>query len=93
MDTFSVLGAEAPNCIPQMPSTPHLEAAMQEWKKRWPQTSSVMGTHFQPKYAIKQGLEGQAWCARRLSPPHEKSWSLEDERFVSDSHLKHCLKP
>ena len=92
MDTFFVLGAEAPNCIPQMPSTPHLKASMKEWRKGWPQSSSVMGTQFQPNYEIKQGLERQAWCARRLSPPRGKSWSLGAERRVPDSRLKHHLK-
>ncbi|TKC41357.1 hypothetical protein EI555_015573, partial [Monodon monoceros] len=49
MDTFSELGAEAPNCIPQIPSTPHFKASVQDKKKDWPQTNSVSGTHFQPK--------------------------------------------
>lgn len=48
-DTFSELGAEAPNCIPQIPSTPHFKASVQDKKKEWPQTNSVSGTHFQPK--------------------------------------------
>lgn len=36
MDTFFVLDVEAPDCIPQMPSTPHGKASVQDRKKGWP---------------------------------------------------------
>lgn len=34
MDTFFVLDVE--DCIPQMPSTPHGKASVQDRKKGWP---------------------------------------------------------
>lgn len=46
MDTFFGLGAEAPNCIPQVPSTPHLKVAVQD-KKKVQTKPALTGTQFQ----------------------------------------------
>lgn len=71
---------EAPNCLPQMPSTPHWKPSEQYRKEGWPQTTFVTSTLLQPKYEVWQGLAGQAWAARTMLLLYGQSQSLRGGR-------------